>query len=152
AQNGTSRNERLYLGGVEIYREYNGHEAEVSLEQETLHVIDGKRRIAMVETKTIQNGKPINAPLPVQRYQLGNHLSSVSLELDEESGLISYEEYHPHGTTAYQAMISAAEVGLKRYRNIGEERDESGLCYHGARYYAPWLGRWASCDPIGLAD
>jgi RHS repeat-associated protein len=31
------------------------------------------------------------------------------------------------------------------------ERDkESGLNYHTARYYAPWLGRWASCDPIGV--
>ena len=27
-----------------------------------------------------------------------------------------------------------------------------GLYYHGARYYAPWLGRWASCDPAGLVD
>ena len=33
------------------------------------------------------------------------------------------------------------------------ERDgESGLSYHTARYYLPWLGRWGSCDPIGIAD
>ena len=39
----------------------------------------------------------------------------------------------------------------KRYRYTGKERDEeSGLYYHGARYYAPWLGRWVSCDPAGL--
>src|SRR5581483_6275840 len=24
--------------------------------------------------------------------------------------------------------------------------------YHGARYYACWLGRWVSCDPMGLVD
>ena len=24
-----------------------------------------------------------------------------------------------------------------------------GSSYHGARYYAPWLGRWTSCDPVG---
>jgi RHS repeat-associated protein len=31
------------------------------------------------------------------------------------------------------------------------ERDtESGLEYHAARYYMPWLGVWVSCDPIGL--
>jgi hypothetical protein len=24
--------------------------------------------------------------------------------------------------------------------------------YHGARYYAPWLGRWVSPDPAGTAD
>src|SRR5262249_49706239 len=42
---------------------------------------------------------------------------------------------------------------LKRYRYLGRERDEeSGLCYHGARYYAPWLARWISPDPAGLAE
>jgi RHS repeat-associated protein len=36
----------------------------------------------------------------------------------------------------------------KRYRYTGKERDEeSDLYYHGARYYAPWLGRWTSTDP-----
>jgi hypothetical protein len=24
------------------------------------------------------------------------------------------------------------------------------LSYHGARYYAPWLGRWSSSDPLGI--
>src|SRR5690606_27198719 len=38
-----------------------------------------------------------------------------------------------------------------RYRYTGMERDEeSGLEYHSARYYLPWLGRWASGDPIGI--
>jgi RHS repeat-associated protein len=45
------------------------------------------------------------------------------------------------------------EVSLKRYRFTGKERDdETGLNYHGARYYAPWLGRWTAPDPIGIAD
>jgi RHS repeat-associated protein len=39
----------------------------------------------------------------------------------------------------------------KRYRYTGKERDEeSGLYYHGARYYATSIGRWASTDPIGV--
>jgi hypothetical protein len=39
----------------------------------------------------------------------------------------------------------------KRYRYTGKERDEeSGLYYHGARYYAPWLGRWTAIDPLQL--
>jgi RHS repeat-associated protein len=43
------------------------------------------------------------------------------------------------------------EVPPKRYRFTGQERDEeSNLNHHGARYYAPWLGRWASADPEGL--
>jgi RHS repeat-associated protein len=41
----------------------------------------------------------------------------------------------------------------KRYRYTGKERDEeSGLYFHGARYYASWLGKWTSCDPAGLVD
>jgi RHS repeat-associated protein len=28
-----------------------------------------------------------------------------------------------------------------------ERDEESGLSYHGARYYASWLARWTSCDP-----
>jgi RHS repeat-associated protein len=70
------------------------------------------------------------------------------LELDDAGAVISYEEYYPYGSTSYQAGRSVAEVGLKRYRYTGKERDEeSGLYYHGARYYAAWLGRWVSADP-----
>ena len=44
-------------------------------------------------------------------------------------------------------------MSLKRYRYTGKERDsESGFTYHGARYQAPWLGRWSSCDPSQIAD
>ena len=73
--------------------------------------------------------------------------------MDETARIISYEEYYPYGGTAYQAASNLAEVKLKRYRYTGKERDEeTGFYYHGARYYAPWLGRWMSCDPKGLID
>ena len=35
-QNGTRKNERIYLGGFEVYREYGGDGTSVSLERETL--------------------------------------------------------------------------------------------------------------------
>jgi RHS repeat-associated protein len=152
-QNGTRKQERIYLGGFEVYREYNGDGQDMKLERETLHVIDDKQNIALVETKTIENGDTINAPATVQRCQLGNHLGSASLELDKAGRLISYEEYHPYGAASFQAMSSAAEMSLKRYRYTGKERDEeTGFSYHGARSYAPWLGRWVSCDPISIGD
>jgi len=151
-QTGARKDERIYLGSFELYRAYNGNGSTVTLERETLHVMDGKRRIAMVETRTIENGASINAPAPVQRCQFDNHLGSASLELDENGGLISYEEYHPYGTTSYEVM-SSTDVSLKRYRYTGKERDEeTGLAYHRARYYAPWLSRWASCDPAEHVD
>ncbi len=156
-QNGTLKNERIYLGGFEIYREYNGDGSTVTLERETLHVMDDKRRVALVETKTLEIkdgvGGRIENPVAVMRYQLDNHLGSASLELNQNGNVLSYEEYHPYGTTSYQAKSSVAEVSLKRYRYTSKERDEeTGLCYHGARYYAPWLGRWTSSDPGGMVD
>ncbi len=33
-----------------------------------------------------------------------------------------------------------------------ERDEETGLQCHGVRYYATWLGRWMSADPIGLGD
>ena len=75
------------------------------------------------------------------------------LEVDEQANVISHEEDHPYGTSAYRAGRSAAEVSLKRYRYTGKERDvETSLYYHGARYYACWLGRWTAVDPERLVD
>jgi RHS repeat-associated protein len=145
--------ERIYLGGYEVYRRREGAQAQLVLERETLHVMDDARRIALVETKTLDTSVPPFTPTPRLRYQLGNHLGSAMLELEQAGLMISYEEYHPNGTTAYHAARSGVEVSAKRYRYTGKERDEeTGLYHHGARYYTPWLGRWVSADPLGLAD
>ena len=145
--NGSRRKERIYVGGFEVYREYGGT-GDVTLERESLPMSDGTTRIALVETRT-QGSDDVAAR--VIRYQFGNHLGSASLELDDAAHVISYEEYHPYGSTSYQAGRSVAETSLKRYRYTGKERDEeTGFTYHGARYYAPWLGRWTQCDPSGL--
>ncbi|MDP9350372.1 MAG: RHS repeat-associated core domain-containing protein, partial [Chloroflexota bacterium] len=143
---GQLKDERIYLGGFEIYRRHGMKK----LTRETLHIMDGERRIALVETRTA--GSEPGVPKQLIRYQLGNHLDSTNLELDHEAGVITYEEYYPYGSTSYQAVRSQTQTP-KRYRYTGKERDEeSGLYYHGARYYAPWLGRWTSCDPAGLVD
>ena len=141
----TRLRERIYLGGMEIYREFGANGDEIALERETLHVMDDEQRIALVQTRT--QGDDGSAP-QLLRYQLSNQLGSATLELDADAALISYEEYHPYGSTAFQAGRTAAEVSLKRYRFSGKERDEeTGLGYHGARYYASWLGRWTAVDP-----
>jgi RHS repeat-associated protein len=111
------------------------------------------KRIALVETLTVDDSVVVNNPGPVQRYQLGNNIESATLELDENANIISYEEYYPYGDTSYQAGRSGTEVSQKRYRYTGKEKDdESGFYYHGARYYACWLGRWTAVDPAGLVD
>lgn len=143
---GRIKDERVYLGGLEIYRKHGSS----PLVRETLHVMDDKQRIALVETRVA--GSEPGIPARLIRYQLGNHLGSASLELDDDGRVLSYEEYTPFGSTSYQAVRSQTQAP-KRYRFTGMERDdESGLAYHSARYYAPWLGRWTSCDPAGLVD
>jgi RHS repeat-associated protein len=143
---GSRQKERLYLGNFERYREY-GASGSVALERESVRIMAGAQPTALVETRTQGDD---GAPAQLIKYQLGNHLGSATLELDEAAQIISYEEYHPYGTTSYQAGRNLAEVSLKRYRYAGKERDEeTGFTYHGARYHAPWLGRWTSCDPAG---
>ncbi len=149
---GSRQHERIYLGSFEIYRKYDSVGA-TTLERETLHVMDDKRRVALVETKTIHDASAIEQPTPRIRLQLDNHLGSAVLELDGKAAVITYEEYYPYGSTSFEAAEAASEVSKKRYRYTGKERDdETGFYYHGARYYAPWLGRWTSCDPKGMVD
>ena len=149
-QNGTRKHERNYLGGFEIYREFDSTGNTVKLERETLHGMDDKQRIALVETKTITNPDD-ESPAQLIRYQFSNHLGSACLELDDKANVISYEEYYPYGSTSYQAVDKNIKAAAKRYRYTGKERDEeTGFNYHGARYYALWLGRWTSCDPKGI--
>lgn len=144
-QTPTRKTERIYLGGFEIYREYASDGGTIDLKRETLHIMDNERRIALVETRT--HGSD-GSSAQLVRYQLSNHLGSASLELDDHAQIISYEEYFPYGSTSYQAVRSQQEAS-KRYRYTGKERDEeSGLNYHGARYYAPWLCRWTKVDPL----
>ena len=109
-----------------------------------MHVSDDTDNIAMREKRTVGSAADDHDTDPLlTRYIYSNHLQSASLELDENAEVISYEEYHPYGTTAYQASNSAINAVAKRYRYTGKERDdESGLYYHGARYYIPWLCRW----------
>jgi RHS repeat-associated protein len=148
---GRKQNERIYVGGFEVYRQY-AQDGEVEFERETLQVMDDQRRIALVETKRIDRKEAFGAlPFSLVRYQFGNHLDSAVLELSASADIISYEEYYPYGSTSYQSVRRDVEASPKRYRYTAKERDtETGFYYHGARYYAPWLARWASCDLMVL--
>ncbi|MCB9475281.1 MAG: RHS repeat-associated core domain-containing protein [Deltaproteobacteria bacterium] len=144
------KSERVYINGFEIYREYQSDGTTVDLEREALHVNDDAQRVALVETKTIDSGSAVGSPTPLQRFQLTTHLGSACLELNETADVITYEEYYPFGMTSFHSATASVP---KRYRYTGKERDdESGLYYHGARYYAPWLGRWTAADPGGMKN
>ncbi len=149
-QTATRGHERIYLGGFEVYREYDGTGEGLVLERQTLHVMDDQQRIAQVDRRTLGGD---GAPGESRRFQLADHLGSAVVEIDDAANVVSYEEYHPFGSTAYRAGRSLAEASLKRYRFTGKEKDsESGLYYYGARYYAAGLGRWTAADPAGIDD
>jgi RHS repeat-associated protein len=141
---------RLKLLHFEIYRKFGSGSSlnDIVLERSTVHISDDTGRIAMLELRNTDYDSD-DADDVLTKYVYSNHLQSATLELDDEGEIIFYEEYHPYGTTAYQGKSDSINALAKRYRYTGKERDEeSGLYYHGARYYMPWLGRWTSVDPL----
>lgn len=119
-----------------------------TLEHDILHVID-RERIASVRIGDAFPGDGA-ADKPI-RYQIPDHLGNSTVVVGGTSAtgrdFINREEYTPYGETSFGSFAR------KRYRFGGREHDdESGLTYHGARYYASWLGRWVTCDPAGPVD
>lgn len=131
----------IYIDGV--FEHNRIVDAGTTQENDTLHVLDGERRIA-----TVRAGQAfVGDATPAVKFHLADHLHSSVLVVAVDGGWINREEYTPWGETSFGSFAR------KRYRFTGMERDEeSGFAYHGARYYAPWLGRWASCDPAGMVD
>jgi RHS repeat-associated protein len=131
-----------YVDGVferQLWGRPGGARGECAL----VHVMDGQKRIALAR---FGDRHPDDGG-PAVQFHLGDHLGSSALVLDGAGAWVNREEYTPYGETGFGSFAR------KRFRFTGKERDgESGLSYHGARYYAPWLCRWASCDPAGLAD
>lgn len=138
--------DRVYLGGEELYTKRRaGAVVEKTL---TEHAGGGLQ----VDVRLVVDGKTIAKPVGLRRYAIADHLGSCKLEVDESGKVIAYEEFHPYGTTSYRAMRGSLDAAANRFRFTGVEKDEeTGLAQHGARYYAAWLGRWTTGDPIGVA-
>jgi insecticidal toxin complex protein TccC len=140
----TLRAEVRYLPGLEIHRDTaTGEERhELGVESGLSHV----RALHWVEKR------PRSVRNDQLRFCLNDHLNSCTLELDELGALLSREIYYAFGGTALWAGSSETEVKYKTIRYSGKERDATGLYYYGYRYYAPWLQRWVSADPVGSVD
>jgi RHS repeat-associated protein len=125
-----------YIDGVfEHHRWGNGAQAS---ENNHVHVMDDKRRIALVR---LGPAHPDDRG-PAVQFHLGDHLGSSNVVVDSAAALVNREEFTPYGETSFGSFAR------KRYRFTGKERDEeSGLSYHGARYYVPSLCRWSTVDP-----
>ena len=131
----------VYIEG--IFEHHRTVQRDATVENNTLHVMDNQSRIALIRVGT---SFPDDTTPAVQLH-LGDHLGSSHIVLDDTGAFINREEYTPYGETSFGSFAA------KRYRFTGKERDEeSGLNYHSARYYAPWLARWVSPDPLGPLD
>lgn len=55
----------------ETYREHKNINTtnDLDLERETLHVHDDHGRVCLIETRTVHNGNPVQAPANIARYQ-----------------------------------------------------------------------------------
>lgn len=78
-QAGTQTEERVYLGGVELYRARTG--ATLTAERQTLHIGDDTGRVVMVETLTVGAGSPASTA----RFQARDGVVSQH-QLDHQSG------------------------------------------------------------------
>jgi RHS repeat-associated protein len=131
-----------YIDGTFEHHRWHGNGAAAGANNH-LHVMDDQQRIALLRVGTPHP----NDKGPAVQYHLGDHLGTSSLAVNHDGGFINREEHTPYGETSFGSFAR------KRYRFTGKERDEeSGLSYHRVQYYAPWLGRWTSCDPAGLVD
>jgi RHS repeat-associated protein len=125
-----------YIDGVFEHQRW-GSRAQ-SGENNHVHVIDDKQRIALVRLGTAH---PEDKG-PAVQFHLGDHLGSSNVIVNSAGALVNREEFTPYGETSFGSFAK------KRYRFTGMERDEeSGLNYHTARYYVTWLAKWASVDP-----
>ncbi|CAI8708996.1 insecticidal toxin complex protein TccC [Pseudomonas sp. IT-P44] len=137
----TLRSETRYLPGLEIHRD--------KATGEERHVVSVEAGRGQVRALHWVDGLPRDVRNDQLRFCLSNHLNSSTLELDEQGRVLSREVYYAFGGTALWAGVSEIEARYKTIRYSGKERDAAGLYYYGYRYYAPWLQRWVSPDPLG---
>jgi hypothetical protein len=62
---GQVKEERIYLGSLDIYGTYESNGGTVKLERETPHIMDEKQCIALVETRTQGSD---GSPIQITRY------------------------------------------------------------------------------------
>lgn len=138
----TRTHETRYLPGLEIRTSAD----------EVLHVISVQAGRCTVQVLHWEKGRPSAVAQNQYHYSLNDHLGSSALLLNDQAQLISLESHYPYGGTAWWAGNDKIEASYKTIRYSGKERDATGLCYYGARYYSPWWQRWLNPDPAGTVD
>lgn len=132
-----------YLPGLEIRIARSGGEQ------------TAKRQVVLLNQVRIDqrcSGQPEHGLWIQVRFNTTDQSGSHTLELNVQGKILSQEVYYPWGGTACWCVSHQNHTAGKIRRYAGKERDASGLVYNGYRYYAPWLRRWISSDPLGNVD
>ena len=120
----------LFANGVRLARVV-WHEGESAIEQMPMLTSAGKQHVL---------------------FELGDHLGSTSVVLDKATGeLVERSTFQGFGATESDYRPERWQGFREDYRFTGKEEDvEVGLQYFGKRFLNPYLGRWASADPLGV--
>jgi len=122
----------------DVFEHHYEVSAGVREEQTQLIILDGKSRLYQR-----RSGSTFGDQRPSEIYGLEDQLGSITMQLDANGMIINREEYYPFGE------ISFGSHAKKRYKYCGKELDsESGIYYYGMRYYASYICRFISVDPL----
>lgn len=81
-----------------------------------------------------------------KHYYLKDHLGSVRAVIDENTDVVSAQDYDAWGFLLEDRTYESSET---KHKFTGKERDvESEYDYFGARYYDGRIGRWGQVDPL----
>ncbi|KAH7317419.1 hypothetical protein BKA65DRAFT_483637 [Rhexocercosporidium sp. MPI-PUGE-AT-0058] len=146
--------ERLYLGSVEFFRKKS---ASASFERETLHILDNKKRIALVESRVEDTAGTDRARPRLIRYQIATPNGSSAIELDDEAKTFHTRSTHPmeaqpikplHPPPKHQNATASPPKNLARWINVDPIGTGDGLSVYLYCHANP-IGR---IDPTGNAD
>ncbi|MBC6448672.1 SpvB/TcaC N-terminal domain-containing protein [Actinokineospora xionganensis] len=106
------------------------------------HIFVGDNRLT---TKTVDTSGSVESD---QHYFHADHIGSAGYLTDSQGQLTQHLEYFPFGETWVEEHAGGSTGAPVPYKFTGKEQDEeTGLNYHGARYYNPRTQLWASPDP-----
>ncbi len=82
-------------------------------------------------------------------YYLKDHLGDISMIVNQNGGVDSYNNYYPFGEQMAGSGMNQAGSADGRYKYNGKELDVETSCYaYGDRSYDPWAGLFHSVDPF----
>jgi len=132
--NGDGERVKSILGGTTTAFVGNHLEWTGSIGTMKKYYYAGSQRVA------VQNGM-----LAPPNYLLGDHLGSTSVTTNSAGNLVAEMLYKPFGEVRYTSGTTPTQYTYTgQYSNMAE----IGLMYYNARWYDPYLNRWAQPDTI----